>query len=773
MRRMPDHLPEYAIEAVLLAAFMVSACAFGVVLEHPDSVVHRVLPDPTLRRVLMGLVMGATAVSIIYSPWGGRSGAHINPATTLSFFLLGRIRGPDVLGYVLAQFLGAVAGVALASAALGRLLAHPSVNYVVTQPGQWGQGAALLGELLISGLLMGAVVMLTGSRVARFTGLTVGLLVALYITFEAPLSGMSMNPARSFGSAWASGTWRAFWLYVVGPLGGMALGAWVARRFQGRDACPKLNHPLSQRCIFCGHEPASPSGEPAGSEMSAGTRVFSAARFMPTGVPALTVSSPPEGHLAAEERGGVQRAGGAQRSRAASMRTWDAMVVGSGQSGVPFAVALARAGRRTALVERADVGGTCVNVGCTPTKTLVASARVAATVARAAEYGIEVGPSRARWAAVRDREQGVVSRFRAVGEQRLRDAGVTLLRGEARFVGPRRLLVTGKDGEAEEHDAAIVVINTGARPRRPELPGLESVPALDSSSILTLPRFPERLLVRGGGDVSLELGQVFRRLGAEVTVVETAARLAAREDEEISRALSDLLRAEGLSLHLGVRPVQVGTGGAGVRLELEGRAVLEGTHLLLGVGRVPNTEALDCAAGGIALDHQGFIRVDDRLRTTAQGVYATGDVTGAPQFTHVSYDDYRVLRAHLLEGPARSPVGRLIPYTLFTDPQLGRVGLTEAEARDRGLPIKVAQLPMTQVARAIESGETRGLLRAVVHAETDRILGFSALCFEGGELASLVHTAMLGDLPWTVLRDTIYPHPGLAESLNNLFDAWI
>jgi len=216
--------------------------------------------------VLMGLAMGATAVAIIYSPWGGRSGAHINPATTLSFFLLGRIRGPDVLGYVRAQFLGAVAGVALASAVLGRLLSHPSVNYVVTQPGQWGQGAALLGELLISGLLMGAVVMLTGSRVTRFTGLAVGLLVALYITFEAPLSGMSMNPARSFGSAWCSGSWRAFWLYVVGPLMGMALGAWVAQRFQGRDACPKLNHPLSQRCIFCGHEPASSGDVPGGGE---------------------------------------------------------------------------------------------------------------------------------------------------------------------------------------------------------------------------------------------------------------------------------------------------------------------------------------------------------------------------------------------------------------------------------------------------------------------------------------------------------------------------
>lgn len=455
------------------------------------------------------------------------------------------------------------------------------------------------------------------------------------------------------------------------------------------------------------------------------------------------------------------------------MKTWDALIVGSGQAGVPLAVALARAGRKTAVVERAEVGGTCINVGCTPTKTLVASARVAALVARVAEYGIEVGPARARWAAVRERAQAVVRQFRGGGERRLRDAGVTLLRGEARFSGPRRLLVQGMEGAPEEHSAPLVVLDTGGRPSRPELPGLESVPAHDSSSILGAPEFPERLLVLGGGYIALELGQVFRRLGAEVTVVETSPRLVPREDPEISQALSELLRQEGVALHLGAHAKRV-TGGPGVvRLELAAGPVLEGSHLLLAVGRTPNSDALDCAAGGVSLDGRGFIQVDEHLRTSAEGVYATGDVTGAPQFTHVSYDDYRVLRAELLGGPARSPVGRLVPYTLFTDPQLGRVGLTEAEARARGLPIKVAQLPMTHVARAIEASETRGLLRAVVHAETERILGFSALGFEGGELASLIQTAMLGDLPWSVLRDAIFPHPGLAESLNNLFDAWV
>jgi pyruvate/2-oxoglutarate dehydrogenase complex dihydrolipoamide dehydrogenase (E3) component len=457
------------------------------------------------------------------------------------------------------------------------------------------------------------------------------------------------------------------------------------------------------------------------------------------------------------------------------MQTWDALVVGSGQSGVPLAVALARAGRKTALVERADVGGTCINVGCTPTKTLVASARVAALIARAREYGIEVGAHSTHWSEVREREQGVVRKFRAGGEHRLSDAGVTLLRGEARFVGPRRLRVTAAEGATEEHAATTVVLNTGVRARQSELHGLDSVAALDSSAILTLPEFPERLVVLGGGFIALELGQIFRRLGASVSIVEHGARLASREDEEISRALAEVLAAEGVELHLGarVRRVNPGRDRTGVRVELGDGTTLEGTHLLVALGRTPNTESLECRAGGVELDDHGFVRVDDRLRTSADGVYATGDVTGAPQFTHISYDDYRVLRSELLGGPARSRVGRLVPYTVFTDPQLGRVGITEAEARARGLPVRVARMPMTSVARAIEAGETKGLLKAVVHAETDRILGFAALGFEGGELASVVQTAMLGDLPWTVLKDAIYPHPGLAESLNNLFDAWV
>jgi len=257
VRRLLDHLPEYAIEGALLGLFMLSACSFGVLLEHPDSPVRQAIHDANLRRALMGLAMGATAVAIIYSPWGGRSGAHINPATTLTFWRLGRIQGPDVAGYVGGQLTGAVLGVALASAVLGPRLADPAVNYVVTRPGAWGLGAALAAEVLISAVLMAVVVRLTASRWARYTGLVVGVLVATYITLEAPISGMSMNPARSFGSAWAAGAWGGFWVYVLGPLAGMNLGAFLAARARPGAACPKLHHPGTQRCIFCGHEPAA------------------------------------------------------------------------------------------------------------------------------------------------------------------------------------------------------------------------------------------------------------------------------------------------------------------------------------------------------------------------------------------------------------------------------------------------------------------------------------------------------------------------------------
>jgi pyruvate/2-oxoglutarate dehydrogenase complex dihydrolipoamide dehydrogenase (E3) component len=457
-----------------------------------------------------------------------------------------------------------------------------------------------------------------------------------------------------------------------------------------------------------------------------------------------------------------------------AVESYDALVIGAGQAGVPWAVALARAGRKTALVERAQVGGTCINVGCTPTKTLVASAAVAATARRAAAYGVRVDGVSVDLARVRRRKQEVVESFRASGERRLRDAGVALVRGEARFVGPRRLTVALESGAVQPLSAGEVFINTGARPASPLLPGLRDVTALDSTSIMELDEVPEHLLVLGGGYIAVEFGQMFRRFGAKVTIVERSGQLLGREDADVAQALADILREDGVELRFQTQATAVGrTPRGGVRVELRGpggaASVLEGSSLLLAVGRTPNTEMLDLAVAGVEVEARGYIKVDPHLRTTAPGVFAMGDVSGAPAFTHVSYDDFRILRDNLLQGGHRTTAERWVPYTLFTDPQLGRVGLTEAQARATAHDVRCVTMPMRHVARALESDQPRGLLKAVVDGSTAEVLGFAALGMEGGELASVVQVAMMGKLPFTALRDAVFPHPGLAESLNNLF----
>jgi len=455
-----------------------------------------------------------------------------------------------------------------------------------------------------------------------------------------------------------------------------------------------------------------------------------------------------------------------------AVEAYDAVVLGAGQAGTPWAVALAKTGRRTALVERTHVGGTCINEGCTPTKTMVASAAVASAARRAAGYGVRTGPVTVDMARVRQRKRDIVDSFRSGGERRLVEAGVVLLRGEGRFLGPGRIRVSGQDDR--ELTAPQVFVNTGCRPSRPPIPGLDAVPFLDSTSIMELGAVPEHLVVLGGGYIAVEFGQMFRRFGAQVTLVERSAQLLGREDPDVARALADILVEDGLAVRLERQVTSVGPGSDnGVAVEIRGpdgrTERIAGSHLLVAVGRSPNSEALDLPAAQVETDGRGYIRVDEHLRTSAAGVFAMGDVTGAPAFTHVSYDDFRILRDNLLEGGQRSTTGRLVPYTLFSDPQLGRVGLTETEARRTNPDVRVAAMPMSHVARALETDQARGLLKAVVEGRTRRILGFAALGLEGGELCSVVQAAMLGGLDSRGLRDAIFPHPGLAESLNNLF----
>lgn len=456
------------------------------------------------------------------------------------------------------------------------------------------------------------------------------------------------------------------------------------------------------------------------------------------------------------------------------MERLDAIVIGAGQGGGPLAGAFARAGRRVALIERAHVGGTCVNEGCTPTKTMVASARIAHLARRAREYGVEVGDTAVNLAVVRDRRRHIVSAFRAGSERALQQAGVELLTGSGSFEAAHRVRVQAPAGD-RHLEAPLVIVNVGLRPSRPDIPGLDKVATLDSTSIMEIDTIPRHLIVLGGGYVGLEFAQMFARFGSAVTVVSRGQRLLPREDEDVSLGLHGVLEADAVRLILGAAATEVAASGDGVRVSVsmaDGVAEwVHGSHLLVAVGRTPNTDSLGLEAAGVETDARGYIRVNERLETSAPGVYALGDVTGGPAFTHWSYDDFRILRANLIEGGSRTTAGRVLPYTLYTDPQLGRVGLTEAQAREQGRRVRIARLPMTSVARAIETDEREGFIKVVVDAEDGHILGAAVLGTEGGEIASMLQIAMLGNLPYTVLRDAIFAHPTFAESLNSVFTA--
>ena len=447
-------------------------------------------------------------------------------------------------------------------------------------------------------------------------------------------------------------------------------------------------------------------------------------------------------------------------------RQYDAIVIGSGQAGTPLATALAQAGMRTVLIEREHVGGTCVNEGCTPTKTMIASGRVAYLARRAADYGVHTGAVSIDLRKVRERKRNIVNSFRQGSQARIeKTANLDLIFGEAQFTGPKSVEVRLKDGAQQTLSANYVFINTGTRASRPKVEGLESVAFLDNVSIMELDTVPEHLLVLGGGYIGLEFGQLFRRFGSHVTIIHTRDRLLTREDPDVTQELEKILRQDGVEIFLNTKAKRVSQADGSIRLEIEqqGQAkTVSGSHLLVATGRVPNSDALNLSAAGIETDARGFIKVNDRLETTAGGVYALGDVKGGPAFTHISYDDFRIIRANLLEKQTRTTANRLIPYVVFTDPQLGRVGLTETEARQQHQNVRVAKLPMSSVARALEVDETRGFIKAVVDADTKQILGAAVLGIEGGEIMAVFEVAMMGRLPYTSLRDGIFrpPHSG-------------
>lgn len=452
---------------------------------------------------------------------------------------------------------------------------------------------------------------------------------------------------------------------------------------------------------------------------------------------------------------------------------FDAIVIGTGQGGGPLARKLAGAGWKVAVVEREHVGGSCVNVGCTPTKTMVASARVAYLARRAADYGVNTGPVTVDQSMVRKRKRDIVTSWSAGSRKGLeRWETLELIMGEGRLSGPNGVAVSLNDGGERELTADTILINTGLRPVAPAIPGLEDVPYLDSTSVMELDTVPGHLIVVGGGYIGLEFGQMFRRFGSKVTIIEQAQRCLPREDPDICAAMSKILADDGIDLRVGAGPARIeGKQGEIVVkfADSDGQTAIVGTHLLVAAGRRPNTDMLRLEEAGVETNERGFIVVNEKLETNIPGIYAFGDVNGGPAFTHVAYDDFRILRANLLEGGNRTTAGRVVPYTLFTDPQLGRVGMTETEARLQDGRLGIAKMPMASVARALEMAESRGLMKVVVDLDTEQILGAAILGIEGGEIMSMLQIAMMGKLPFSKLRDAVFAHPTFAESLNNLF----
>ena len=443
----------------------------------------------------------------------------------------------------------------------------------------------------------------------------------------------------------------------------------------------------------------------------------------------------------------------------------DAIVIGAGQAGIPLATRLAASGRKVVLVERSRVGGTCVNYGCTPTKTLVASARAAHVARSAGRLGVHAEAVRVDFPAIIARKDAIVGQSRAGLDRKLKSAGDALrvVLGHARFVADREIQVAG-----DRYQADLVVINVGVRPLPPRVEGIDSVPWLDNRRIMELSSLPAHLIVLGGGYIGCEFAQMFRRFGSNVTVVQRGPHLLDREDPEVSAALEGAFRAEGIELLLGAGVARAFTrGGAEVGVALADGRQIAGSHLLAAVGRRPNTDDLGCEAGGVRLDGRGFVTVDDQYRTSAPGVYAVGDVTGGPQFTHTSWDDHRILLDRLEGRSSRGRSGRVIPHVVFTDPQVAGVGLDEREAREQGIRYEVARMPFSYVARAVETDETAGVLKVLVDPDSERILGASLVGAEAGELIHVFAALMQAGATARAIVDAEFAHPTFAEGLQS------
>ena len=449
---------------------------------------------------------------------------------------------------------------------------------------------------------------------------------------------------------------------------------------------------------------------------------------------------------------------------------FDALIIGTGQAGPALAARLAGAGMKVAVIEKAKFGGTCVNDGCTPTKTLIASAYAAHLAYRAADYGVELpGAPRVDMKRVKARKDAVVASSTGNVEKWMRGLkNATVLRGHARFTGKNTVKVGGEELAAEK-----IFIDVGGRPLVPKMPGLDSVPYLTNVSIMDVDFVPEHLLVAGGSYVGLEFAQMYRRFGARVTVIEMGPRLIAREDEDVSQAVKEILEAEGIEVHLDAECLSAQKEAGGVAVGLgckEGAPRARGSHLLLAVGRAPNTDDLGLEAAGIKTDKRGYIEVDEELRTTNPNVWALGDCNGKGAFTHTAYNDYEIVADNLLSNAGRKHTDRVMCYALYTDPPLGRVGMSEAEIRQKKLTALVGKRPMSRVARAVEKGETQGFLKIHVEASSKRILGAALLGTSGDEAVHSLIDAVYAKTPYTDFQRRVRIHPNVSELLPTVLE---
>jgi probable pyridine nucleotide-disulfide oxidoreductase len=454
---------------------------------------------------------------------------------------------------------------------------------------------------------------------------------------------------------------------------------------------------------------------------------------------------------------------------------YDDIIIGSGKAGKTLAPSLVANGRKAALVERSlnMIGGGCINVACIPTKTMVASANVAHTVQNSAAYGVKSSSPSVDLAAVIERKRSVVRSMHDMNLHNLETAlGHELIIGTGRFIAPKTIEVSVADGTTRLLTAERFFINTGTRPLIPSTLGLKEAGFLTSESIMELEQLPEHLIVLGSGYIGLEFAQIFRRFGCRVTVIGQSKQILSSQDPDIAIAVQTLLERDGIEFLLKTKVLKIDHSDSATVLQIQvaDREIsLQGSHLLVAVGRSPNIESLDPAAAGVATDARGFIQVNDRLETNVSGIWALGDINGGPQFTHTSLDDYRIVKANLIDGSNRSRRDRPIPSCLFIDPELAHVGLTETEAQQQGYTIRVAKLDASAIPRARTLGQTDGLLKAIVNTETGHILGCSLFCHAAGEMISTVQMVMQAQMPYTVLRDGVLTHPTMTEGLNMLF----